>query len=128
MNGKIGFLLLLGILGSITEAAPVVVPMGKMAGGELSAVLPNPESLQFLLIAQGASIIVFLVKTLWQMFHKKSNENEAALNDLKVAVQGIQAELKTLAKLPDEKEIMERLEKQLEYMVYKQVRELEKRQ
>lgn len=127
MKGKIGLLLWLGILGSIAEAAPVIVPMAKVAGGEVSAVLPNAETLQGLLIGQGVMIIGFLAKTIWQIFTNRSNEQEKDLKDLKIAVQAIQAELKSLGRLPDEAEILDRLEDRVEYLVFKAVRDLEKR-
>ncbi len=127
MNVRLGFLLYLVILGTIAEAAPVIVPMGKVAGGELSAVLPNEQTLQGLLLAQAITIIVFLAKTVWQMFSKKSEATENDLKELKVSVLKIEAELKTLTKLPNEKEILERIEDRIEYMVYKAVKSLEKK-
>ena len=124
MNVSFGLLFQLVSLISIASADPVVLPVVKTDAGEIGMVFPSDKVLLGIVIGQGLQLIFWMGKSLWGAFIKKSDKTEEKVDQLAIAVQEIKAELKLISKLPNEAEIIERLEDRVEFLAFKAVRDL----
>lgn len=124
MNVIIGFCFQLAVALSTASADPVTIPLAKTDAGELMAVLPSESVLSLMLIANLAHLLVFFGKTVWEMFRKDKVKMEEKVDALAQAVQELKGEIRTLSKLPDEAEILDRIEQRTEWLVFKAMRDL----
>lgn len=125
MKGTFGLLWLIAILAATASADPIAIPIGKVADGELTAVMPD-KVLMGLLLTHALSIIVGMGKFIWEKFIKETDKTSTQLESLIADVQALKAEVKGLSKLPDETEIIDRLENRVEFLVFKAVNGLGK--
>lgn len=129
MSAKCGSCLALAILTWSVDAKPVAVPIGESEGMEMGAVLPHEKVLQALLLANAVQIIWFLVKSIWDSFHKKQDASTDKLDALHTMVHRMEERIAAIGKqvesmdLPSEDELAKRIEHRLEFMVFKAVRD-----
>lgn len=126
MNAIYGLYCVLAILSSTASADPVVIPLVKTSSGDLSAVVPNETFLAAILVGNALQLIFMCGKGLWEIFRKDKDKMDNKVDALASAVQELRAEIKAMSRLPDESEILERLEQRAEYLVFKAVRDLER--
>jgi len=123
MSAVFGLFFALAMLSQITDAAPIAIPIGK--DGEIKALLPDGSVLQLLLGANALHLVVYLGKSIISMLKKDKDKLENRVEDLTKAVNEMRGELHGIRILPDEKEIMRRLEEKMEFMVFKVVKHMD---
>ncbi len=110
---------------SADAARPVAIPLAKTEEGELNAVFPNATVLQGLLLSNAIAVIVFLAKTIWDSFLKKSDKTEEKIDEMFKAVQELRLDVRALQArgAPDEDDIIKKVEHRIELMAFRAIRE-----
>lgn len=119
MNVNRGLILLLVLAAQSISAKQVAIPVAQVGDAELNAVLPNEKVLLGLLLANAIHIIWALAKSMWDAREKHNDKSGEKLEEMYKMVLEMKGKVDNL---PDEKVILDRLERHIELMVYRAVR------
>ncbi len=124
-------LLLITIIASCTEAAAAVEKLGD--SGLYAGLSDN--AILLVLAAHLAQMLWALLKWVIDKYFREQKDKDAELKKFRAETDGrldeivatlshIQGEIKTMGRLPSESEIMEQLERRMEFLVFKAARDL----
>lgn len=108
-------------------AKPVVLPVTKIGDSDLNAVLPSEKYLLTLLCLNLIYIIWALVKGIWDAKAKREDKTAEKLDALTLMVHEMKGKLNSLNDPPDEDEIAAKIERRVEFLVFKTMRDMKSR-